>query len=461
MISAFCIAAPHSGTGKTTLSAGLMRLFARTHTVQPFKCGPDYVDPSYHKAAAGQTSYNLDTWLMGEEEVKRIFFGKTQNCDIAAVEGVMGLFDGKMHTAAPSLLPNISGSTAHTAQLLNLPVLLIIDCKGMAQSVSALVRGFQEQCREYGLKIAGIIANNTGSERHAAILKESLDAWNLPPLLGHIPKNSPVSFKEHQLGLPHLFENTQEIEKKLDFLAVLLEKHIDIPKLLALTAWHAKIPQPQPKQPAAAKKKIMAVAYDKAFCFYYPQNLEALEQCGYNLQFFSPLKDSKLPKADAVYLGGGYPEIFAEELSQNTSMRNAIKNFAEQDGNIFAECGGFMYLCGSLQTTQTEPDPKHANTARHATQAKAQNYAMCGILNAKAVMGTRLRSLGYREGTFIQPPFFWQSDSTAFKGHEFHWSDIQLREPYRPFLTIDGSSAGIIYKNVYASYIHFYFGQLQ
>lgn len=455
MISAFCIAAPNSGSGKTTISAGLMRLLSRKYSVQAFKCGPDYIDTSYHKTAAGRTSYNLDTWLMGETEVKNTFTAQTQNCGIAVIEGVMGLFDGKSQSAAAAgTLPDISGSTAHIAQLLNLPVILVADCKGMAQSISAVIRGFSEQCKEYGIKLAAIIANNVGSAKHYAMLQESLSVRNLPPLIGFLPKNSPVSFKEHQLGLPHLFENTAETEKKLDVLADILNEHIDIQKLLELTAFqtkHEKLPSPQK---TVRPTKTMAVAYDRAFCFYYPQNFASLEQCGYRLQFFSPLKDNKLPKTDAVYLGGGYPEIYAKELSQNSSMRKAIKDFAEQGGNIFAECGGFVYLCSSLQTAENNI----LNAHRSALQAPAKIYPFCGVIQAEAAMGTALRSLGYREGTFMQKPFFWQKKDNTFKGHEFHWSDIRFQADYKPFVTINNEYAGIIYKNTYASYIHFYFG---
>lgn len=212
MISAFCLTAPNSGSGKTTLSIGLMRLFAKKYAVQAFKCGPDYIDTSYHKIAGGKTSYNLDSWLMGENEVQNTFFSQITTCDIAIVEGVMGLFDGKSlptelkeETEKCKKLPSISGSTAHIAQILNLPLIMVIDCKGMAQSISAIVRGFQSACQDYGLHLAGIIANNVGSEKHYAMLNDSLQAWNLPPLLGYIPKNLPVSFKRAAAGITPYF----------------------------------------------------------------------------------------------------------------------------------------------------------------------------------------------------------------------------------------------------------------
>lgn len=464
MISAFCLTAPNSGSGKTTLSIGLMRLFAKKYAVQAFKCGPDYIDTSYHKTASGNTSYNLDSWLMGEKEAQNTFYSQTKACDIAIVEGVMGLFDGKKfadieqaETKNQKKLPSISGSTAHIAQILNLPLIMVIDCKGMAQSISALVRGFQSECQDYGLHLAGIIANNVGSKKHYAMLKESLQAWNLPPLLGYLPKNLPVSFQERQLGLTHIFadnENTA-LENKLDELAGILEQRLDIDKLLSITQYS----QPQKiiaDTPAKIQKnKKIGIAYDDAFCFYYPQNIEALKRLGYECHFFSPLRDKILPKVDALYLGGGYPEIYAKELSNNAGMCKSIKDFAEDYGSIFAECGGYMYLCSSLVI------PRHTcKNGRNIEQAAPKIYPLCNVIHAAAAMETRLRSLGYRQGTFLQKPFFWQSEENTFRAHEFHWSDIELHENYTPFIEIDKKHFGVHYKNVFASYLHFYFAHL-
>lgn len=466
MLSAFCLTAPSSGEGKTTLAIGLMRLLAKKYKVQAFKCGPDYVDTSYHKTASGNTSYNLDSWLMGEEEVKQTFFSQTKACDIAVVEGVMGLFDGKKfdekkQEEAVKNFPSILGSTAHIAQILSLPLIMIIDCKGMAQSISAIVRGFQSQCQEYGLNLAGIIANNVGSEKHYAMLDESLRIRNLPPLLGYIPKNLPVSFKERQLGLTHIFSKNAALENKLDELAEILSEHIAIDELLAATNYTQtdKTPPPgktcrKPNKKMGAAPKI-GIAYDEAFCFYYPQNIAALKRIGYTCHFFSPLKDKNLPEVDALYFGGGYPEIYADILSKNTEMCHAVKDFAENDGSIFAECGGFMYLCSSLCIKQ------HINpTRRNLEQAEAAIYPLCNVIDAKATMGTRLKSLGYRQGTFILKPFFWKSEQNEFRAHEFHWSDIELQKNYEPFLKIDKKPFGIHYKNVFASYLHFYFAHL-
>ncbi len=461
MLSAFCLTAPNSGEGKTTLAIGLMRLLAKKYAVQAFKCGPDYIDTSYHKIAGGNTSYNLDSWLMGEKEVAQTFYSQIKTCDIAIVEGVMGLFDGKKfdeQKQTKSNLPPIAGSTAHIAQILSLPLIMVIDCKGMAQSIRAIVRGFQSECQDYGLTLAGIIANNVGSEKHYAMLNESLQTWNLPPLLGYIPKNLSVSFQERQVGLTHIFPNTKEniiFENKLDELAVILSEHIDIDKLLSATKYSQNGNALPPAKSCKKPTKKIGIAYDEAFCFYYPQNLEALKRIGYDCRFFSPLKDKKLPHVDALYLGGGYPEIYADKLSKNTMMCSAVKEFAENYGNIFAECGGFMYLCSSLCIKKPE-----AHRQRNIEQAKPKMYPLCNVIEATASMGTRLKSLGYRQGIFIEKPFFWKSDKNEFRGHEFHWSDIELSKNYAPFLEIDKKTFGIRYKNVFASYLHFYFAHL-
>ncbi len=462
--SAFCITAPCSGEGKTTLAMGLMRLLSRTYNVQAFKCGPDYVDTSYHTIASKHTSYNLDTWLMGEKEVINIFTKHSKHADIAIIEGVMGFFDGKkyekkdpnlpsyFHTVQENnTLPNIEGSTAHIAKLLQVPVIMVIDAKGMAQSISAIVRGFYEQAKEYAIPLIGIIANNIGSERHYQILQESLQAWNLPPLLGYLPKNIQFKTKERQLGLTHIFQTNEELEQQLDILADTLAQHLDIHKILTLTKY-ANTLTPFPLIPKLPQKQKIGIAYDEAFCFYYPTNLQYLEHIGYKLCYFSPLKDKTIPKVDALYFGGGYPEIYADTLSQNIAMKNAIYHFAENNGHIFAECGGYMYLCSKLITTS---DKNFEN--KNLEQAHNNTYPMCNVIKATAIMGNRLRSLGYKQGFFYNKPFFLNKNIQYFRGHEFHWSDIEIEENYSPFLTVDNQHIGIRYKNVYASYMHFYF----
>ena len=464
LFSAFCITAPNSGEGKTTLAMGLMRLLSRTYKVQAFKCGPDYVDTSYHTIASKNISYNLDTWLMGEKEVINTFSKNSKQADIAIIEGVMGFFDGKKYEKnslslplyfnsiqETTNLPTIEGSTAHIAKILQVPVIMIIDAKGMAQSISAIVRGFYEQAKEYSINLVGIIANNVGSERHYQMLQESLQLWNLPPLLGYLPKNLQFKTKERQLGLTHIFKTNEKLEKQLDILADTLAQHLDINKILSLTQYTKKLTQFNLIPPTPKKQKI-GIAFDEAFCFYYSNNLKFLEHIGYELCYFSPLKDKNLPQVNALYFGGGYPEIYADILSQNTTMRTDIYQFAENNGQIFAECGGYMYLCSKLITTT-----ENSLDLKELKQAKQNTYPMCNVIKATATMGNRLRSLGYKQGFFCQTPFFLDKNIQYFRGHEFHWSDIQIEEDYPAFLTVDNQKIGIIYKNVYASYMHLYF----
>ncbi len=457
-LHAFTIAAIRSGEGKTTVSLGLMRLLSRRFKTQAFKCGPDYIDPTFHEMVTDRPCYNLDTWIMGKDEVKRVFTEHTKDVDCAICEGVMGLFDGKIQPKkstsnqedsfdCSSHLPSLEGSSAHIAQLLDIPIVLVVNAKGMASSIAPLVEGFVVHSKRYGLKLAGIIANNVGSERHAQILKEALENWQLPPLIGHLPRKNEWSVDDRQLGLVPLSESKKNIDWA-DAIADTLEKNVDLDLLLNCTsiASDTEIKSVASKNQIHKKiNKILGVARDKSFCFYYHENFKALEKLGWKIKFFSPLEDKQLPSADALYFGGGYPEIFTEQLSSNISMRTAVKNFAENNGHIFAECGGYMYLTNELILPE-----------------KNVSYPLCGVINAKAVMGNRLKSLGYREMTLCENTIFSQNnfDTKIFRGHEFHWSDIELLQEYKPFVMLEYKPYGIAYKNVRASYLHFYWGNM-
>ena len=514
---AFCIAAPRSGEGKTTISLALMRLLARnSKRVQAFKCGPDYIDPTFHSLVTNRPCANLDTWMMGSEEVKRVFTVKSQESqddntvDISICEGVMGLFDGRVRKLATkreslspentsaqkelqaepllSALPPIDGSSAHCARILNIPIVLVVNAKGMASSIAALVTGFSLHAQKYNIKIAGIIANNVGSPRHAEILRNALSEWDLPPLLGFLPRKDEWRIGERQLGLLPCMESEKDMAWA-DSIADILEENLDVEKLLRVT----QVPRPieiSPQIPPMKKKGVLAIARDEAFCFYYEANIKALEYLGWDIIYFSPLHDAHLPKADALYFGGGYPEVFAKELSQNKSMREDVRLFAEANGEIFAECGGYMYLTKEL-ITQENP----ASTEPQDVNPATISHPMCAVINAVACMGKKMRSLGYREITLHAETIFSpygeslgcndlsennidkpnidessldkQSGENAalenkksickiFRGHEFHWSDIELKEEYAPLAFVDGVAHGVAYKNVRASYLHFY-----
>ena len=444
----FLLAAPKSGEGKTTVAVALMRaLKNRGLAVQPFKCGPDYIDPGFHAAAAGRPSCNLDTWMMGKNGVRKLWAAMCRKADCGIAEGAMGLFD--------SIRPgDAAGSAADCAKALHLPVILVFNARGMAWSVAALVDGFQRRAEAMGLRIAGVIANNAGSPRHREILATALEKEGLPPLLGALPRNRDFALPERQLGLVPQEEACLS-EEWLDDLAKSAEENIDIERILRLTQCLRPKALPAPA-PAGESLRHMGIAKDKAFCFYYRENEEVLRQKGWELVPFSPLKDKALPEnLDAIYLGGGYPEVFAKELSENTAMRFAIRDFAAKGGEVYAECGGYMYLCSSLEVPQTSPDGR--------TVCKA--WPMCDVISATAKMGQRLRSLGYREASFLASPPFGL-DIGVMRGHEFHWSDIELHKDYQPLYTASSASSpakqcGVAFGNVRAGYVHLYFQSLE
>ncbi|MDD2967847.1 MAG: cobyrinate a,c-diamide synthase [Desulfovibrionaceae bacterium] len=426
---ALCLAAPRSGEGKTTIAIALMRLLTRRGwQVQAFKCGPDYIDPSFHADATGRSGATLDTWMMGEAGVQQAWRARAAHADIALCEGVMGLFDGRADGS-------LAGSTADCARVLGLPVVLVVNARGMAASLAALVAGFALYAAQQGIRIAGVIANNCGSQRHCALLRAALLAHNLPPLLAALPRNAAWHLPERQLGLvpaPEVGRNTVW----LDSLADALEAHCDLELLLRLCA----LPRPQaPKPPAPAPSfKRMAIARDAAFCFYYEENLRALQEAGWELVFFSPLTDKALPPhSDALYFGGGYPEEFAPQLAANTALLQQIREYAQQKGHIYAECGGYMYLARELVTA----DNKH--------------YALCGLINGTAYMQGRLRSLGYRQGTLCANTFFAEAGA-VLRGHEFHWSDMVLHQPYTPLYQHEGKAEGVAFHNIRAGYGHWF-----
>jgi len=484
----FCLAAPRSGEGKTTVSIALMRLFARRGlAVQAFKCGPDYIDPSFHAEASGQPACNLDTWMMGKVGVQSLWNHRAQTADIAICEGVMGLFDSRD-------VGDLAGSTADCALCLAMPVVLVFNARGMAGSVTALASGFYHQAKQLGIDIVGFIANNVGSPRHTEILRDALNHANLPPLLGALPRREAWTLPERQLGLlpsKEVGTNAAWFDRLADEAA----EYIDTEQLLALSV----MPRPAYNDDTAQQiarphknTKRMGIAKDHAFCFYYEENERSLIRQGWELIPFSPISDAHIPaNIDALYLGGGYPEVFARELSENTSMRDSIKQFAENDGAIYAECGGYMYLCTSLETPAAQEDTAkvHQNATKrhgaHDTHGDAQPpytaYPMCSVINATARMGTRIRSLGYRAVDLLTAaPFDLPKtgfSGTHFRGHEFHWSDITLHQSYPPLYTVQTRNgveqngleqngleqngveqAGIVYKNVQAGYIHLYWG---
>lgn len=435
------IAGTGSGVGKTSLSLALVRALTRRGLrVQTFKVGPDFLDPTHLVRASGRTCYNLDSWMCGREYVGQLFQRVTAGADIAVIEGVMGLFDG----ASPD---TSSGSTAEIARWLHAPVLLVVDAKGTARSIGAVIKGFDTF--EPDLRIAGVIANRVGSARHAEWLAETVSSARLPPLVGCIPAKAFPSLPSRHLGLVTADAETLS-PALLDSLADTLEKHVDLEKILALARTAPALSQaPAPvRHPVAGRPVTIGIASDAAFHFYYPDNLECLQAQGAQLVHFSPIRDSRLPAGlDALYLGGGYPEEYAADLARNGGMMESIRQFAAAGGAVYAECGGLMMLSQSIETLDGLIHP------------------MAGLLPFRTRMCARRQSLGYTEVT-LKGDTLWGPEGTRLRGHEFHYSEIvgaptdadwkpayqiQYRRDPKPVLA--GAQRG----RILAGYVHLHF----
>lgn len=418
------IAGTHSGCGKTTVASGIMgALTQRGYTVQPFKVGPDFIDPTHHTRICGRVSRNLDPFMMGDEGCIVTFAGASEGADIAVIEGVMGIYDGVDGTDL--------SSTAHVARILNAPVILVIDAKGMSRSIHALIKGFAEY--DPAVRIAGIIVNRTGSRRHREMIEQSLA---LPPF-GWIPRNDEIAMKSRHLGLVMAHESGSPGD-----IGSLIEEHCDLDAIVS-AAWFA------PPLPARARQEVpvpvasrarVGVASDRAFCFYYQDNLDNLRKYGAELVFFSPLTDS-LPPVDALYLGGGYPELFLPELESAACTRE-IRSAADSGLPVFAECGGLMYL------------------TREVTGEK--RHHMTGILPADTEMTKQVQALGYVKGTVTGTGTFL-SLGLCMTGHEFHYSRLIPDRDARFVISLSrgkgiaGGKDGLAASNAIGLYTHSYF----
>jgi cobyrinic acid a,c-diamide synthase len=416
-----------SGAGKTTFTIGLCRALRRRGlTVAMFKCGPDYLDPTYHRLASGRTAHNLDSWLMGESALLETFTRNAVTADVALIEGVMGLYDG----ASPT---ELTGSSAEIAQILQAPIALVCDASGMARSVAAIAHGFATF--EPGLALGGLICNRVGSAGHLELLKR---ASTRIPVLGGLLDDASSALPERHLGL-HTADELDS-EPLLEAWADRVEQHCDVAALLAL----ARTAPPLPAAATAAAPREpecrIAIAQDAAFHFYYDANLRLLEGAGAKLLPFSPIRDARPPEVDGVYLGGGYPELHAAALAANREMRAALRAHAAAGKPIYAECGGLMYLADALVTL---------DGARHA---------MLGLISGTATMRPSLQALGYvgvetREDTPLGPA------GTRFRGHQFRYSSFETSRPPDRYtlrtkrndqLSIEGYGRGAIL----GSYVH-------
>ena len=418
-----------SGVGKTTFTVGLCRaLMRRGLTVQIFKCGPDYLDPSYHRKASGAVVHNLDSWLMGAEAVRTTFARNAQHADISLIEGVMGLFDG----ASPT---DLSGSSAEVAGLVGAPIVLLCDASGMARSLSAVVKGF---CSfEPGIAPRAVIANRIGSEGHLSLLQRA--QLTQAPVLGGLRKREAIGFSERHLGLVAAQEGDHEAS--FEAWADEVEAHCDVTALLALarSAPALSVPAPRIEGPESTARCRIGIARDAAFHFYYDENLRLLEAAGAELVELSPIHDRALPDVDGVYIGGGYPELHAEALAANHAMRDALRAHARAGKPIYGECGGLMYMTDAI------------------TDLRGQTHAMLGLIPGTAVMQTKLQALGYVEvSTRAASPL--GAAGTRYRGHQFRYSILEGATPSRLQLTVNRTRAdqleGYGAQNILGSYVH-------
>ncbi len=386
------IAAPYSGSGKTTFTLGLIvALRRRGLRVAPFKVGPDYIDTAYHQKAAGAKAINLDAFLLGKEGLRMTFSQYSQGADIAVAEGVMGLFDGIGATH--------EASSAQAAALLDMPVLLVANGRGMAASSAALVRGFAEH--DLNVNIAGVVFNNV-SESHYKLLRDAVSETGVK-CLGFLPHSEDVAIKSRHLGIMPEGE-LKDAEKRIGRMAELVSEHIDVDAILEIASKAPPLPSPA-KSFRAHIPCTLAVARDAAFNFYYEDSLDTLSAMGAKLVFFSPLKDAAPPKCDGIYIGGGFPEVFARELTENTAMRGAILRASRAGMPIYGECGGYLYLARSIIVDGSE-------------------YEMCGALPVKGAMEEKLSGdFGYVRVTLSAYTPLGRA-SCAYNAHEFHHSAI-------------------------------------
>ena len=450
-MNGFLIAAPQSGSGKTTISMAIMAaLVRRGITVAPFKCGPDFIDPGYHRVVTGRPSINLDGWMCPEQFVRQTFLTGQTGAAIAIIEGVMGLFDG----IGPS---STVGSSAQIAAITGTPVVLVVNAQGMAASAAALVAGFAGF--DPLVRLAGVIFNNVGSESHATLLKEALAA-HCPGILclGCVPRDQLLTIPSRHLGLVTADDNPLS-KKFIRQLADMAESCLDLDQLgqlqippgpSFLKGGAISSPQRDKAGTGGISPIRIAVARDPAFCFMYEDNLRLLQEAGAELVFFSPLHDAALP-ADilGLYLPGGYPELYAGQLDKNYGMKESIRMAAAAGMPIYAECGGFVYLMEGIEATE------HQSSADFV-----------GIFPVRCKMLPRRKALGYRQ-VELTGDVSIGAKGTVLRGHEFHYSEIgpmpeEVERRYqvsRQGVTLGWE--GFRIGNCLASYVHVHFGSGQ
>ena len=426
------IAAPQGRSGKTTVSLAIGRALAGIGlSVQPFKKGPDYIDPSWLAAACNRPCYNLDAFLMAEEVLLDSFCRRSKGADLALVEGAMGLFDG------PG--PGIEGSTAGLSVTLRAPVILVINASRMTRSVAAMVAGYQHF--DQSTRVAGVILNHVSGQRHERTLRAALEEHCGLPVLGALPKKDESFVSERHLGLIPARES-EKAEALVEAICERTREHLDLEAILRLArsaAPCAATIEERQKRPRQVRCRI-GVFYDRAFNFYYPENLEALRGEGADLVFIDSLRDRSLPMVDGLYIGGGFPELYSGELEANAGLRGEVAAAIEAGTPVYAECAGMMYLCRAITW-------------------KGRRCRMAGVIPAEVELSARPAGHGYVEAEVSAPnPLF--PKGLKVKGHEFHHSRLVFSE--RPCFAytvtrghgMGGGADGYVYKNLFASYTH-------
>jgi cobyrinic acid a,c-diamide synthase len=418
------VAGTHSGVGKTTVASGLMAALSREGLrVAPFKVGPDFIDPSYHALATGRPGRNLDAFLSGSGLVAALFAHGSRGADVAVVEGVMGLYDGKSGGGELA-------STAHVAKLLDAPVLLVVDASAMARSAAAIVHGYATF--DPDVRLGGVILNRVGSPAHERMLREAMATLNVP-VLGVLRRDAAINTPDRHLGLVPAAERERDARGALEATGVAVSRSCDLGAIvrLARSAGRLEVEPWSPEANDPGPPARVAVAAGPSFSFLYEENMELLWGMGGEVAFFDPTSDEDLPPGtDVLYLGGGFPETYAEALAANEPLKTRVRRFAAEGGPVVAECGGLLYLVEELD-----------------------RHRMCGVIGAKARMADRL-TLGYREARALHDSPL-AGAGTRVRGHEFHYSVVEPGAGERPAWELEGRGPeGFVVGGVHASYLH-------
>jgi cobyrinic acid a,c-diamide synthase len=436
-VRAIVIGGVTSGVGKTTIATGIMGALSRRQLkVQPFKTGPDYIDTTYHTWVTGSASRNLDTWMLTPGAVLELFGKAMAGKDIAVVEGVMGLFDGHSSTSDEA-------STSQLAKLLRAPVILVVDSRNGARSLAAIVKGYQTFDPE--LRIGAVVLNGIGSERHYEICREAIEHYTGASVLGYLPRRQDLTLPERHLGLIPTVEGPASEEFR-HALIHQCESTLDLAAILRLSEQASPPSAPPGLFPAEPLPRVtrIAVARDKAFSFYYQDSLDLLEAWGAELVPFSPMEDSGLPAGvGGAYLGGGFPEMYAETLARNESMKRSLLDASNTGMPVYAECGGLMYLGSAIRDLE------------------GKEYPMAGVIPVTSRIDTPKLSLGYRTiRARSDGPLLKKGETT--RGHEFHWSKIETAGKLAVAYSVaeTGQGEGFQRRNVLASYVHLHMGSL-